>query len=265
MATTLTEAQITEQQISHLIRGELDGGTIDYTYVSYPWVGADAEDKSGTFRYHYTGVPEWCASDYADLHSNDCDYFTAVRDCLFGLPPEEIVVGGKSYARGAHYSHSGETECVYRSGAPEDDVVTAEQCNGPTANVCPYCEADVGDDHGYINIGDGWCEVVYRHDAIQAMRDLAASHNLQVWTDSAITFECQGTCNDDLTFPLTVVNDQPHRGCPICGEAFEGGKIVPSRWWWQTCSPGCLPDSDVMGPFDDEIEALEDATEGLAD
>lgn len=33
-------------------------------------------------------------------------------------------------------------------------------------------------------------------------------------------------------------------------------------WYWWTCSPGCLPDSDASGPFETEDEALEDAGGG---
>lgn len=30
-------------------------------------------------------------------------------------------------------------------------------------------------------------------------------------------------------------------------------------WWYWYCFPGCLPDSDPVGPFDTEAEALADA------
>jgi hypothetical protein len=30
-------------------------------------------------------------------------------------------------------------------------------------------------------------------------------------------------------------------------------------WYWWPCFPGCLPDSDPMGPFGTEAEALADA------
>jgi hypothetical protein len=32
-------------------------------------------------------------------------------------------------------------------------------------------------------------------------------------------------------------------------------------YWW-TCSPGCMPESDASGPFDTETEAIEDAGGG---
>ena len=34
-------------------------------------------------------------------------------------------------------------------------------------------------------------------------------------------------------------------------------------WYYWSCFPGCLPDSDPMGPFETEAEALADAREGI--
>jgi len=36
-------------------------------------------------------------------------------------------------------------------------------------------------------------------------------------------------------------------------------------WYWWSCFPGCLPDSDPIGPFATEAEALADAQEGAED
>jgi hypothetical protein len=36
-------------------------------------------------------------------------------------------------------------------------------------------------------------------------------------------------------------------------------------WYWWSCFPGCLPDSEPMGPFETEAAALADAREGLTD
>ena len=40
---------------------------------------------------------------------------------------------------------------------------------------------------------------------------------------------------------------------------------APAGWYWWSCMPGCLPDSDPSGPFDTEAEALADAREGMED
>ena len=42
------------------------------------------------------------------------------------------------------------------------------------------------------------------------------------------------------------------------GEAHEPG------WYWQSQFPGCLPDSDPVGPFETEELAIADCREGVA-
>jgi len=44
------------------------------------------------------------------------------------------------------------------------------------------------------------------------------------------------------------------------GDFVEGEELEPG-WYWQSCFPGCLPDSDPIGPFDSEDAALADARE----
>ena len=36
---------------------------------------------------------------------------------------------------------------------------------------------------------------------------------------------------------------------------------LPKGWYWQSCFPGCLPDSEPVGPFTTESEAFSDARE----
>ncbi|KKN57558.1 hypothetical protein LCGC14_0561040 [marine sediment metagenome] len=35
--------------------------------------------------------------------------------------------------------------------------------------------------------------------------------------------------------------------------------ITEPGWYWWSCFPGCLPDSEAFGPFDTKEKALEDA------
>ena len=35
--------------------------------------------------------------------------------------------------------------------------------------------------------------------------------------------------------------------------------LTQAGWYWWTCFPGCLPDSDPFGPFDTEAEAVADS------
>lgn len=39
----------------------------------------------------------------------------------------------------------------------------------------------------------------------------------------------------------------------------EDGEVRPEGWYYWACLPGCLPDSDPVGPFDTEQEAIDDA------
>ena len=42
-------------------------------------------------------------------------------------------------------------------------------------------------------------------------------------------------------------------------------ECMGTGWFYWYCFPGCLPDSDPMGPFASEDEALADAREGIED
>lgn len=59
--------------------------------------------------------------------------------------------------------------------------------------------------------------------------------------------------------------------CDSCVKGREGftpegaGADTQQGWFWWSCFPGCLPDSDPVGPFDTEADALADAQEGMED
>lgn len=38
-------------------------------------------------------------------------------------------------------------------------------------------------------------------------------------------------------------------------------ELLPPGWYWWACSPGCLPDSEAVGPFDSMDAALANARE----
>ena len=61
-------------------------------------------------------------------------------------------------------------------------------------------------------------------------------------------------------FPLAAMNSR-ERNKAIDWAIEESG--AKGGWFWWTCLPGCLPDSDAMGPFDTYAEALADAREGV--
>jgi len=57
-------------------------------------------------------------------------------------------------------------------------------------------------------------------------------------------------------YPLATMNSRDRQAmldAMIEAEGITGG------WFWWSCFPGCLPDSEPMGPYDTEAEALANA------
>lgn len=52
-------------------------------------------------------------------------------------------------------------------------------------------------------------------------------------------------------------NDETDSDCVGNGDLEDGP--LPTGWYWWSCFPGCLPDSEPFGPFETEDEALADA------
>ena len=53
---------------------------------------------------------------------------------------------------------------------------------------------------------------------------------------------------------------------PLGNEMSDGnGKAMAPGWYWWSCFPGCLPDSDLTGPFAYSQQAHEDADEWSPD
>ena len=45
----------------------------------------------------------------------------------------------------------------------------------------------------------------------------------------------------------------------------DDGNVLPAGWYYWTCLPGCLPDSDPIGPFESEEAAVADAQESASE
>lgn len=159
----LTDEQIERAQVEQVFG--LTGGELE--------TGAWKIGEKTISRYWYEGAPEYAARDFREGTVR-----TAVHCALYGSSPERIEDKDGAWVRKAEYQTSGETECLYRSGAPEDAKVKRDQCRlvasyprkrlvGTFAKLtakhaeCPFCEARLGEDHGYIYLGDGWVETVY--------------------------------------------------------------------------------------------------------
>ena len=112
-------------------------------------------------RYFYDGVPSYVERDFRNMSGS---FFTMVKNCLFGSPALHIVAQGKIWRRVATYTSSGETDCPFQ-GVSDEDVPWAERTHlgdRSTVHHCPACEAEKGEEHGCIYLGEGWAEIVYR-------------------------------------------------------------------------------------------------------
>lgn len=149
----------------------LGGGELHVPDARFP------DDWDGVFAHWYGGPPEY-ATELRDAHEVTCptckgtkivpadegsaecpacegmghldlEVRTAIICCIFGFPaPPE------GWTQVASYSSSGEREC-WCCGV---DAVGDEEDHEPDG--CELCAGD-----GYVYLGDGWAEVVYRRVA----------------------------------------------------------------------------------------------------
>jgi hypothetical protein len=129
----------------------LTGGELD----DEPWHG---------FAYNYKGVPEYVRSDFTDRY--DREYRTVVACFLYGAPPERIVDDAGEWTLQATYSSSGEAECPLKDiDATEQEEIYAHRekhFNLPRIARCFLCDEQRGDEHGYLYLGEGWLEAVFK-------------------------------------------------------------------------------------------------------
>jgi len=114
------------------------------------------------FTYWHQGVPDYLEGP--EWHPTDAIFRTVCEDEMFGYVPQIVTGDEGTWRVVARYRNSGETECPGRSAEPGSaNAIPA------TAETCPLCDADLmaGESHGYIYIGDGWAEIVYRLEEIQ--------------------------------------------------------------------------------------------------
>lgn len=67
----------------------------------------------------------------------------------------------------------------------------------------------------------------------------------------------------DLEVWREKASHTPWDECPARHEEANAHTEECSGWYYWHCFPGCLPDSEPVGPFDSAEEALADAREGL--
>lgn len=153
----MDEAEAEKQQVEWVFG--LTGGEL----ADEPWVTAKGEDEPDTahpvvsFRYWYEGVPDYSKDTFDDWATEQ--YRTVVKDCSCLVPlPRTLISAEGKWELKATFTSSGETECPGRQD-DEGPLVKMEQC--------PLCDTDVGEEHGFIYLGDGWVEGIYQLDTSQ--------------------------------------------------------------------------------------------------
>lgn len=141
---TDTESKIERETVEHvfgLTGGELDDAPLSYT---------DEDGAEHVFSYSYDGAPEYTEGQFSDAE-DDYRVFTAIGCYVYSAPPARITVGGRVYELKATFVSSGECACPC-DGCDEDPF---------EGQICPYCEREIGEEHGCAYLGEGWLEAVY--------------------------------------------------------------------------------------------------------
>lgn len=93
--------------------------------------------------------------------------------------------------------------------------------------------------------------------------DPHALPDVEVWCDKITVVKC--TCGD-YEVPYDTAHAESDSYCPSCERpVVEVEDTEREGWWWWTCFPGCLPDSEAHGPFETGEAALADARDGVGD
>lgn len=201
------------QQVFGLTGGEL----MDVEWETHlPHV----ETHSVTFTYWYHGVPEYVSESLQFPISQT--YRTVCESELYGMVPERVTDDEGTWKVVARYSTSGEVECPCRN-SDNPDAVSVD-------NPCPLCGADGTDAypitepvHGYIYIGDGWAEIVYRlQEPPEVHGELAIQEHVsergQSYVDTGIPL---------TTFTIDVDRNERHRALRLSCDAGQLAVTLP--------------------------------------
>jgi hypothetical protein len=170
MAIKLTDAEIERTQVEQVFG--LTGGEL-------------SDESWGGYAWNYDSVPEWACDDFPrDVrYGAGGNYRTVIVTGGGFLPtPKAVIeVDGQAWDLVKTYGNSGETACCFEDGSGVK--VTREHCRlvrtfpknrkslgyNPKDMTayraeCPYCEARIGEKHGYIYVGESY-EAVYQKRA----------------------------------------------------------------------------------------------------
>ncbi len=82
--------------------------------------------------------------------------------------------------------------------------------------------------------------------------DPHALPDIELWEDIIVKLDC--LCGSSSEIPQQSV------GCSNCGSVTtETESTNELGWFYWACFPGCLPDGDIVGPFESYKDAMADA------
>lgn len=83
--------------------------------------------------------------------------------------------------------------------------------------------------------------------------------NVEIWEDEIATVECERCGDFDVPHDTAFATDAAY--CPGCNKPARRLSSDQTAWWFWYCMPGCLPDSEPMGPYSSEAAAIKAARE----
>jgi len=205
-----------------------------------------------------TELLRYCDDNEADKLpdlGNDLDYSGAIHEIVDGSVPIYTKEIDDTW-----YLHGNKLEEAYENAGVGDNP---KENNGQAA-IYFYIHEQVNEwynDHAE-NIFEEWQE---KHRAkklarievfeVTAEQFLAAESG--TWQAEILAAAVASEGEDEVTRfqrSLAISNDL---GDSPAGTIEEAAKGLAGFYWW-TCSPGCLPDSEAVGPFETREEAEED-------
>ena len=186
------------------------------------------------FRYCDENKPD----EAPDL-GNDLDYDGSIHEIVDGLVPiytHEIET--------TWYLHSSRLESAYENAGVGENP---RENNGITAI---YYAIDEAVREEYEDNKENWYEE-WKQKALE---------NVEIFQVSAADFLNAGKGDwRHERLEEKVEESGPHDTEEEREECRKDEAEGLAGFYWWTCCPGCMPDSDAIGPFDTEDEAKEDA------
>lgn len=84
--------------------------------------------------------------------------------------------------------------------------------------------------------------------------------SIQTWQADVLEIQCP-RCGDGL-IPRTDADDATEAFCLGCSHMRPAVLTGNRGWFFWFCFPGCMADSEAVGPYDTEADALAAAREG---